>query len=67
MGEEETDWNRNRSRFHSGSELRSRSVAEKRDKLLAETIIVGGGVIGCAIAYELASRGVMYCCWSDQR
>lgn len=30
---------------------------EIRGKLHAETIIVGGGVIGCAIACELATRG----------
>ncbi|MGN7413380.1 glycine oxidase ThiO [Paenibacillus sp. SAF-068] len=38
-------------------ELRSKSVADRPDKIRAETIIVGGGVVGCAIAYELASRG----------
>ncbi|MEK4660433.1 glycine oxidase ThiO [Priestia sp. FSL H7-0729] len=38
-------------------ESRSKSVADKLDKICAETIIIGGGVVGCAIAYELASRG----------
>ncbi|WP_419889106.1 glycine oxidase ThiO [Paenibacillus xylanexedens] len=32
-------------------------ITDRSDKIHAETIIVGGGVVGCAIAYELASRG----------
>lgn len=32
-------------------------VTDRPDKIHAETIIVGGGVVGCSIAYELASRG----------
>ncbi|CAI6054546.1 Glycine oxidase [Paenibacillus sp. JJ-100] len=31
--------------------------SESLEAMHAETIIVGGGVIGCAIAFELASRG----------
>ncbi|WP_145410296.1 glycine oxidase ThiO [Paenibacillus xylanexedens] len=36
---------------------RSRTNAGIHGKLHAETIVIGGGVIGCAIAYELAARG----------
>ena len=32
-------------------------ITDRPDKIYAETIIVGGGVVGCAIAYELASCG----------
>lgn len=32
-------------------------ITDRPDKIYAETIIVGGGVVGCAIAYELASHG----------
>ncbi|WFR60686.1 glycine oxidase ThiO [Paenibacillus amylolyticus] len=39
------------------TDIRSKSITDPPDKIRAETIIVGGGVIGCAIAYELASRG----------
>ncbi|MDQ0169594.1 glycine oxidase [Paenibacillus tundrae] len=36
---------------------RSRTNTGIHGKLHAETIVIGGGVIGCAIAYELAARG----------
>lgn len=32
-------------------------ITDRPNKIHAETIVVGGGVVGCAIAYELASRG----------
>ena len=35
----------------------SETLTKKPETFHAETIIVGGGVIGCAIAFELASRG----------
>ncbi|MEC0127120.1 glycine oxidase ThiO [Paenibacillus pabuli] len=47
----------NRSASHPGAVSRSNVGSEIRGKLHAETIIVGGGVIGCAIACELATRG----------
>ena len=35
----------------------SETSTKKLETFHAETIIVGGGVIGCAIAFELACRG----------
>ncbi|WP_440109339.1 glycine oxidase ThiO [Paenibacillus sp. QZ-Y1] len=48
---------RNRSGYHPEAESISKAGAATRSKLYAETIIVGGGIIGCAIACELATRG----------
>ncbi|QOS79648.1 glycine oxidase ThiO [Paenibacillus sp. JNUCC31] len=48
---------RKRSGYHPRAVSRSRIGSEIRGNLHAETIIVGGGVIGCAIACELATRG----------
>ena len=31
----------------------------------AQVVIVGGGIVGCSIAYHLASvASLMFCCWS---
>lgn len=59
MKEIATGQNRNHfsHQLKSETESRSKTVTDNPDKIHAETIIVGGGVIGCAIAYELASRG----------
>lgn len=48
---------RSGSLYRNGTAFASQIRGEIRGKLHAETIVVGGGVIGCAIAYELASRG----------
>ncbi|MCW3790619.1 glycine oxidase ThiO [Paenibacillus sp. LS1] len=59
MKEIVTGQNRNHfsHQLKSETESRSKTVTDNSDNIHAETIIVGGGVIGCAIAYELASRG----------
>ncbi|MCP1184860.1 glycine oxidase ThiO [Paenibacillus sp. 1781tsa1] len=59
MKEIVTGQNRNHfsHQLKSETESRSKSVTNNPDKIHAETIIVGGGVVGCAIAYEIASRG----------
>ncbi|WP_336758655.1 glycine oxidase ThiO [Paenibacillus sp. USHLN196] len=59
MKENITGQNRNQfsHQLKSEPESTSKSITYRSDKIHAETIIVGGGVIGCAIAYELASRG----------
>ncbi|WP_339307776.1 glycine oxidase ThiO [Paenibacillus sp. FSL R5-0519] len=59
MNEIVTGQNRNHfsHQLNSETESRSKSVPDNPDKIHVETIIVGGGVVGCAIAYELASRG----------
>ncbi|WP_161490515.1 glycine oxidase ThiO [Paenibacillus sp. O199] len=57
MREEARSRSRNRSGYHPGIVSGSKVGAEVGGKLHAETIIVGGGVIGCAIACELATRG----------
>ncbi|WP_339255843.1 glycine oxidase ThiO [Paenibacillus sp. FSL R5-0713] len=59
MNEIVTGQNRNHfsHQLNSETESRSKSLTDNPDKIHAETIIVGGGVVGCAIAYELASRG----------
>ncbi|MFX3650348.1 MAG: glycine oxidase ThiO [Paenibacillus sp.] len=59
MNEIVTGQNRNHvsHQLNSETESRSKSVPYNPDKIHAETIILGGGVVGCAIAYELASRG----------
>lgn len=48
---------RSGSLYRNGAAFTTQIGEEIRGKLHAETIVVGGGVIGCAIAYELASRG----------
>lgn len=48
---------RSGSLYRNGEAFTTQIRGDIRGKLHAETIIVGGGVIGCAIAYELASRG----------
>lgn len=48
---------RSGSLYRNGAAFTAQIRGELRGKLHAETIVVGGGVIGCAIAYELASRG----------
>ncbi|UPK41707.1 glycine oxidase ThiO [Paenibacillus pabuli] len=57
MSEEAKNRSGNRSNFHQGTVPMRKAGTEIRGKLHAETIIVGGGVIGCAIACELATRG----------
>ncbi|WP_186327798.1 glycine oxidase ThiO [Paenibacillus xylanexedens] len=59
MKENITGQNRNQfsHQLKSEPESTSKSITYRPDKIHAETIIVGGGVVGCAIAYELASRG----------
>lgn len=48
---------RSGSLYRNAAAFTAQLRGEFRGKLHAETIVVGGGVIGCAIAYELASRG----------
>ncbi|KQY94134.1 hypothetical protein ASD24_00785 [Paenibacillus sp. Root52] len=50
-------WSRSSNRDLRKTLSRSRTNAGIHGKLHAETIVIGGGVIGCAIAYELAARG----------
>ena len=57
MSEEVRGRRRSGSLYRNGAAFASQIRGEIRGKLHAETIVVGGGVIGCAIAYELASRG----------
>ncbi|NUU79466.1 glycine oxidase ThiO [Paenibacillus xylanilyticus] len=57
MSEEVRSRSRSGSLYRTGTAYSSQIRGEIRGKLHAETIVVGGGVIGCAIAYELASQG----------
>ncbi|MCA1725910.1 MAG: FAD-dependent oxidoreductase, partial [Thermomicrobia bacterium] len=33
-------------------------MASRKRQPAADVVVIGGGVMGCAIAYELATRGV---------
>ncbi|MFK0524526.1 glycine oxidase ThiO [Paenibacillus illinoisensis] len=57
MSREARGRRRSGSLYRNGAACTTQIRGEIRGKLHAETIVVGGGVIGCAIAYELASRG----------
>ena len=49
------------SRRHAGGAVRALSTAAPTAGDLprhAEVVVVGGGVIGCSVAYNLAKRGV---------